>query len=1000
MVIGRRTGLHLFFLLSVSCWVSVALAQSVGSIRGMIHDKDFEAPLPKANVSIAETGQQAQASDEGNYVLQGVQPGKVTLVFAKEGYARLVKADVVVSPGRMTELNVWLSGDFTEMAEFIVQDIQIGGATEAALLDLRMDSPALQDSISADLMSQAGAGDAASALRLVAGATVQDGKYAVVRGLPDRYVNSQMNGVRLPTADTDKRAVQLDQFPSAAIESVRVTKTFTPDQQGDASGGAVNIVLKGIPEENVFKYSSQISFNTQAAGRDDFLTYKDGGVGRWGKSGFNFWEDNQEGLLYDGTYGEAVGVSTKEAPTDYKWSMSAGGKYEFDSGITIGGLANFYYERDSSFTEDGINDKYWVEEPGAGMTPQYGQGTPRQGDFKTKLFDVKQGKEEVKWGALGTVGVETENHKLSLTYLYTRVAENAATLAEDTRGKAYYFPGYDPYDPDDPGNQERSAAPYLRTETLQYTERITQTLQAHGQHTLPFPKAKIGDVFEFLNPELDWTVARSSSELHQPDKRQFGSLWWASNGTVPAFYLPYKPAANFTLGNLQRIWKDITETSDQYQVNIKFPFRQWTDAEGYVKFGVFNDQVLREYNQDSFSNFNDNSARYTADWSDFWSEVFPFENHPLTAAEIDVDYIGEQTIKAWYYMVDLPLVSGVPLISALHVIGGMRYEDTQLSIVNTPEGDVTWVPPGAVGSVQLNPGDADVFYEQSDALPSLGFIYSPTEKVKIRGTYSETVARQTFKELTPIQQQEFLGGDVFIGNPSLRMSALKNYDLRVDYAPYTGGLVSASYFRKDITDPIEYVQRIADFPYTTAINYPEGELSGFEMEVRQDIGRFHDWFEGLSIGANATLIESEVTLPDDEAATFEEDNIQAPMKSRDMTNAPEHLYNCFVTYDMDKIGFAGTRLGLFYTVRGDTLIAGAGQSKGNFIPNVYETEHATLNLSLTKKFGDFCSLKFQAKNLTNPAIETVYRSEYIDEDVKKTSYKKGMEFSFGLSGSF
>jgi hypothetical protein len=84
------------------------------------------------------------------------------------------------------------------------------------------------DSIGSDLMSRAGASDAAAALRLVAGASVQDGKYAVIRGLPDRYVSSQMNRVRLPTADENKRAVELDQFPAAAIESIQVSKTFTP----------------------------------------------------------------------------------------------------------------------------------------------------------------------------------------------------------------------------------------------------------------------------------------------------------------------------------------------------------------------------------------------------------------------------------------------------------------------------------------------------------------------------------------------------------------------------------------------------------------------------------------------------------------------------------------------------------------------------------------------------------------------------------------------------
>ena len=108
------------------------------------------------------------------------------------------------------------------------------------------------DSISADLMSRAGASDAASALRLVAGASVQDGKFAVIRGLPDRYISSLLNGVRLPTSDEDKRAVELDQFPSSVIESIRVTKTFTPDQQG-VIGPAVAGASRELLEAKVLR---------------------------------------------------------------------------------------------------------------------------------------------------------------------------------------------------------------------------------------------------------------------------------------------------------------------------------------------------------------------------------------------------------------------------------------------------------------------------------------------------------------------------------------------------------------------------------------------------------------------------------------------------------------------------------------------------------------------------------------------------------------------------
>lgn len=998
-------------------WVPVVSAQSMGGIRGTVSDQDFDVPLFGTQILITETGMKATSTEEGNYVFGEIPPGTYTLVFSKEGYTRQYKPNVVVAAGQMTEVNISLPGEFTEMEEFVVQDLELGGSSELGLLNLRMESPALMDSVSADLMSQAGASDAAGALKLVSGATVQDGKYAVVRGLPDRYVSSQLNGVRLPTADADKRAVELDQFPAAVVESIQVSKTFTPEQQGDASGGAVNVVTKGIPEETTFKVSAQIGYNSQTTGNDDFLTYEGGGVNFWG------FDDGRRDIQYDNigsNWDGAVGVSRDKAPTDYKWSISGGTKHDLDNGITIGGFGSLFYERDSSYHDGGINDEYWVETPGAALTPQYVRGTPAQGDFKTKLFDVTQGSQEVKWGTLATVGAElNENHSLSLLYMYTHVAEDVATLAEDTRSKAslhtfwpeHYGPEYANYNPGDPchpGNTARDAAPYLRTETLEYTERDTQTVQLSGEHLLPLPEWGREGFFHVKPPTLDWVGALSSAGMKQPDKRQFGSLWWAESyspgfppfvppGNDPAVHEQFKPAANFTLGNLQRVWKEISEESKQYNINLTFPFEQWNDREGSFALGHFNDQVEREYKQESFSNFNDNTGRDQGDpevsvpFDDYWSAVFPAENHPISDGPpfVDVDYDGDQKIKAFYSAVDLPVTSKV------NVIGGLRWEQTDLSILNHPEENATWVPPGSSGSATIDPDKVNVSYQQRDVLPSLGALVAPWEWLTVRATYSETVARQTFKELTPIQQMEFLGGDVFVGNPFLRMSALKNYDLRVDYTPYQGGLVSLSYFYKDIKDPIEYVQRVADFVYTTPVNYPKGRLSGWEFEVRQDIGHFKEALTGLSVGANVTLIDSEVTLSEEEQEEFNQPNIQQPMSTRDMTDAPKHLYNLFTTYEIEDWG---TKLGLFYTVKGDTLVAGAGQSNGKYVPSVYSKEYGTLNLSVTQRLAARWSLKFQAKNITNPKIQRVYK--HTNGDRTKSSYKRGIDLSLSMAYSF
>jgi outer membrane receptor protein involved in Fe transport len=963
--------------------MSARAQDQVGSIRGRITDKDFGGSVVDVHVQIVESAQSGKSNDQGSYVIGEVKPGKYTLIFSKEGYVRQVRADVVVAPSRLTDLDIALTGDFEELEEVVVQEsLQLGGSSEASLLQLRFDSPALMDSVGADLMSRAGAGDAASGLRLVAGATVQDGKSAVIRGLPDRYVSSQMNGVRLPSANEDKRAVELDQFPSVVIESLQVTKTFTPDQQGDASGGAVNVRLKGVPDEPFFvKYSATLNVNDQVAGRGNFLSYQGAGPNFWGR------DNGQRAIQSDnlgGNWDGAVGISTTDAPSDYKWSLATGGKIHLTRDVKIGGFGSFFYERDASFYDNGVDDSFWVETPGGPMVPRTFQGAASGGDFKTGLFDITRAVQGVKWGGLGAIGLDSKHHTLRLTYLRTHSADDATTLAEDTRGKEFFFPGYDPGDPSTPGHAEPDAAPYLRLETLAYTERATSTLQLHGRHDL----ADL-DLFGVKGPELDWTVSLNTATNYEPDKRQFGSIWIPERNVggviVPPTHLPFRPAATFSLGNLQRIWRSIDERSEQYAVNLKLPVG---DEGAHLKFGSFRDVTKRSFDQDTFSNSGE-SGSFVGDFDQFWSRQFPFENHTILASEQDVDYRGSLEVSAWYAMLD------VPLFDDLTLVGGVRFETTDLRVMNSPEREAFWFPPGAAAPVTLNPGDGDVDLHSYDVLPAIALEYRPYDDLTFRAAYTQTIARQTFKEVTPILQQEFLGGPIFIGNPDLGLASLQNYDLRVDWTPYEGGLVSASWFKKDIEDPIEYVQRIVSFNFTTAVNYPHGQIDGFEFEARQDLGVLADSLEGFSVGANATLIHSIVRLTDAERTRFASPAIGVDLANREMTNAPDHLVNLYLTYDLPE---TGTRASLFYTIQGDTLITGAGESVGNFVPSIYAKTFDTLNFNITQRLTSFMQLSFGVKNITNPEIETVYRSKFIGSDVRQTSFTRGIEYSIGIGG--
>ncbi|QHI70038.1 TonB-dependent receptor [Tichowtungia aerotolerans] len=1001
---------------AVFLMISSAVAQSSGGIRGIVYDEDFESPLAKAEVTVAETGRNVAATEEGNYVISGLEPGPYTLIVSKEGYTRKVFANVVVPAGCMVDQDASLSGEFTDMEEFVVQDLNMGGASEEGLLNLRMEAPALMDAVGSDLMSQAGASDAAQALTLVPGTTIQDGKYAVVRGLPDRYVSSQMNGVRLPSADPDKRAVQLDQFPSAMIESVQVAKTFTPDQQGDASGGAVNIILKGIPEKRVleFRVGTKYKTNVGDAG-DQFLKDKGTSISAWGHDAGSIQPQD-----INAQWTGALGVSRGDSPSMYDWSVTAGDKFQIGPDLRVGFIGSVFYKKEASYYE-GRDDEYWLDRnynrstlvpyfSGGGAYMDYrGEVVPNwRSEGNTSLFDIQKGTEELQWGTLGAVGAETENHELTLLYSYNFSAENTAQLDEDTRGKYYYFPDYDPKDPTSPGGADSDwprpgrdysqFAPFRRTEGLEYKERIASSLQLRGKHTLPSGDYRLGSVLTIKEPEFDWTVAKSKSIIDTPDRRTLSTYWLVDENGDPSHKVE---SGEGGIAELQRNWRKVEEVSDQYFYNMKLPFEAWNGDDGFLKVGAFNDQVDRKYDENTY--YTTQTLSYDADWDVLWNEHYSSLSLDMEDYPLDVNYDGKQNVSAWYYMAE------IPVFSFFKLMGGARFEKTDISTTMRdvdPDAKL-YIPKYNYSSVNFagNEGDANASVKQNDVLPALGFEFTPHEKITVRGSYTETIARMTFKELAPIQQVEEIGDDIFVGNPDLGLSSLKNYDLRFDYNPYPGGLISLSWFYKKIKDPIDYRQQLlaGSILATTADNYSEGQINGYEIEVRQSMGEWWDLLDGLSVGGNLTYIQSELDASGKEIKDLFDAGLADVVAAeydgtiRDMMGTPEYLYNLNATYTVPKFG---TELGLFYTVKGDALKTAGTQDGGYYFPHVYEKEYATLNFSLSQKLWERWKLGFKVKNLLNPEVQDVYRSKYTGQDMVKNSYKKGVEFSISLGCEF
>jgi hypothetical protein len=1024
----RRCLVAFVFSLLFVCRSVFGQASVGGTVRGTVTDKEFGVPVVGAAVSILGTRARVITSETGSFTIPNVSTGTYTLVFTKDGYVREVRPNVGVINGQLTDVDATMAGEFEDLDEVVVQDINVEQQEAAPIqvitppeivpiaivqpmeFTLRLDSPQLLDIVGVDTISRSGAGDAAAALLLVPGATLQEGKYAVVRGLPDRYVSVLLDSVRLPVSTPGKRAVQLDQFPAAVIQSIQISKSFTPDLQGEASGGGVNVVLKDIPDEGILQIRAQYGINSQVK-NGSFLTYPGGQLDFWGG---NDVLQTQPDLIGQSWPNNPTGTTTGNAPPIYKWSVAAGDTWQVDDDLKVGAFGNFFYDAGASYFNNGQLNQYLQARPGTPLVPQTSQGAePLPGDqFITQLYDVTQGTQSVQWGGMGAVGVETEQHKLGAKFIYTQLSESQAVLLIDQKGKEYFFPNYNVNDPFGPGNDgaQIDEAPWQRLETLDYSQVITEALILNGEHTLGFlgpnENEELPEPIALGTPKLDWRFALSKASDNQPDQTQFAAIWRPANGIIPPFFVipelwtittdlvPFSSA-----GWVQHINYFNEEQSIQGALNIKLPFLQWNDREGYIKTGMFVDSLSRQYRQNTFyNNQMVGKSQYFAPWSDPWSLHFPSEFHPIIQSDSDISYDGSQLIAAGYGMIDLPFNETMNLVT------GVRYETTNMTTTVLPDPFALWLPPGGGNPgfiIDYPPSEYNAKINQANILPMVGVNWNIRDDLVLRTAFAQTLARPNFFELVPVLQYEFVGGPLFIGNPALQMSSLNNYDMRLDWTPEEEWLISGSVFYKQIYNPIQYVQRFAaSFSYTTPVNFSSATLFGVELEGRVTAEPlFGEDFKGLATGANFTYMNSQVQLPEIDQAAFRAYGVDVP--SLPMTATPDYLFNVNLTYDYDA---TGTQVGIFYNYQGKSLVAGASTDSGggpppvpgDLVPSIYQLPYGTLNFTLQQRliYGFACS--FAAKNLTNPIRETQFES-FDGQTAINSSYTAGIDLSFGLS---
>lgn len=932
---------------------------SMGRISGMVVDAETGDPLIGATVVVVGLELGAMADLEGAYLIRNVPAGLHTVRVSMIGYAAKRVTEIQVDPGRVSRINI------TVEQELIVADVVEVTArslenTEAALLKQRQNAVSISDAISAEDISRGAQGDVAAAMTRVTGASVVDGKYVYIRGLGERYSTAQLNGTSLPNADPNSKSVQMDIFAANLLDNITTEKTFTPDKPGNFTGGSVNVKTKSMPESFTMSFSTSTKYNTQSSFKDmlsydggeyDFLGFDDGtrdmplplrnpdveipSI----TSALRDPEAAQLLDLYSKSFTDkSMTPTTIEGGLGQSYAFSIGNQTEI-ADRPFGMLGSVSYNRNISAYGNGASG-IWKR------VSRESEGLNRE-RFATDM----SGSEEVLWGGLLNATYQPSiTHEIGVNVLYNRSGEKLSRFQTGAWSSSL------------PGENVR-----YETRVLSFIEREMRSLQFRGKHVMP----------SVSNMEIEWTGAFIRSNQDEPDLRYFTNEFQTVDAAGEG--APDIDSYTIALSNYAaptRYFRNLEESNRDFKLDVTLPFTPWDGRTARLKFGgayLDKDHTFRERR---FS-FRQDALRYRNDPVVFFSTartgILPdeyqdtpgftrFGNFVSEDSDLRNNYDGDQEIRAGYLMLDLPLTR------RFKVTGGARYESTLLDV--------------ASHETTLTPGRLN----EKDWLPSINTVYQVVDNMNVRGAYSRTLARPSFRELAPFASFLFVGDYIFVGNSELKRTLIDNYDFRWEWFNRPGEIYALSYFYKKFENPIEraIVTTNGEIQFQ---NVDRALVSGLELEFRKQLDQLHPSLGNFQVGGNLSLIRSQVDIAPSELAIIRALDPGAA-ETRKLQGQSPYVINIDAMYDNTD---TGTLVSFHYNVFGERL---SEVSTGG-TPNAFEQPAGMLDITGSQRLWDRVTLKFSAKNLLDPDIKKVH--PFNNEEFIRSLYKRGRTFSLGFS---
>ncbi|MGY8688271.1 MAG: outer membrane beta-barrel protein [Verrucomicrobiales bacterium] len=990
------------------------LAKPIEATKGRFVGKAYDAksgkPLVGVGIQIEETGDLTLTDDKGRFIIDQVEPGTYTIIISQGGYRPMRAENVTITSGQVSSLAsanggleraaVETSDELYEMDEIevVAELVEEGG--ESDLFD-RQEMRELVSMVGKEEFTRTGSSNVGDALKSQSGTNVQDGKYAVIRGLGDRYSNTTLNSAYIPSADPSRKAVQLDLIPTHLVKRLLTYKVFTPDLPGEFSGGAIDIQTIRFPDELAVKVSVGEKYGENTTGKE-MLVNRDRRMDLLGETSDGLPNDIPDAFAFRGlgvrttsdppsaAQLEAQRVwkavhgagstrpTTRDAELGRSWSVSYGNSHETDVGL-IGMVLAANHETDSQIIQGReinrgaklFNDEF--------------------GPTQTQVQDSY--KQETNWGILGNLSWRpNEDHEVSLTALrYTAAADQVKQgrrIGTSEKGSVV--------NPVDglPGAvvdyQGFTGRGFQAFDEISYVYRSQDTVQLEGDHN-----------FGLLNSgiKVDWILSNSDAIEDRPDQR-----------ILPGYQVDYADASlpahpNVSAGDLNPSLGSVFTAANVLGGNISSPFREYLTTEetlwqvkGDVSIPVWERDEKHKFEVKtgySFSNrerqvrgrlftydyggsltrqINDSESNFGVDFIDnFDSDQFITGQNQRSADWLAIDdlTIGGNTVRNVdaFSHINATYLMGNFTWGGLELTGGARFEREIRSYE---------VIRGLNSNVlvdQLNPEEDE---SNSHILPAFSAKYTFGEEDNhiFRFGYGRTIARPTFYEYAPIRTADQTTGDEIRGNEALIDTVIDNFDLRYEYFPDPGELIAVSLFHKKMESPIvSIVQNTSGSgSFKSWQNSPSGFIQGIELEYQK---QFLDYF---TFTTNGTYIRSEIEgVTDSRGVSLGSGTV--------FEGQPEWIFNARLSFDYPDWGL---QTNLNYNYVSEVLTNVSADPR---VSNIFQRGVHSLDFVASKEFGDGWKLKMSIKNLLDSKREQFYEGE----DLVYDGYSTGRTFGIGLS---